>query len=142
MIPLAEASTAETQALKEAYAALNRNDVPGFLGLFAPDVVRIEPPGFPGSGTFRGIEALQALVARQRGKWAEGSCELQRFVVFGQRVVAFVHVRVRLEDETEWREGDIADGFAFRDGKAIHFQTFVDTGEALEWAGATKAEKE
>ena len=133
---------AETKAVKEAYAALNRNDVPGFLQIFAPDVVRIEPPGFPASGTFHGIEALKAILVLNRGKWAEGSCEPERFVVAGDRVVVFVHVHVRLEHETEWREGDIADGFAFRNGKAIHFQTFVDSGEALEWAGAAKSEKE
>lgn len=129
--------TPETRALQQAYDALNRNDLPGFLGIFAPDIERIEPPGFPGDTTYHGIEAFKAHVVTQRGKWAEGGCYPQRFVVAGDRVVVFVHVRVKLEHETEWREGDIADGFAFRNGKATYFRTFVDSGEALAWAGGS-----
>ena len=87
------ALAAETQAIREAYAALNRNDIPGFVG------------------------------------------EPQRFIVAGDRLIVFVHVRVRLKDETDWREGRVGDVYTFRDGKAIEFRTFADERQALEWAG-------
>jgi hypothetical protein len=131
----APALTAETRALKEAYDALNRNDLPGFFRLFDPDVVRTEPSGFPGEGTYHGLEAMKAHATVHRGKWAEGGCEPERFLVAGDRVIAFVHVRVRLKDETAWREGDVADGFRFRGGLAVEFHTFTDVGKALDWAG-------
>ncbi len=131
---------AETKALQEAYDALNRNDVPGFLQIFDPQIERVEPPGFPGSGTYQGIDALKALVELHRGNWAEGGCHPERFLVAGDRVIVFAHVRVKLKDETDWREGDVADVYTFRNGKAIQYRTFVDSEKALEWAGVKDSE--
>lgn len=73
-------------------------------------------------------------ISKGRGTWAEGSCEPERFIVAGDRVIVFIHVRVRLKHETEWREGRIADVYTFRNGKAIQFRTFADERQALEWA--------
>lgn len=132
--------TAEAKAVKEAYNALNRNDVSAFLAIFDPMVERIDPPGFPGGEIYRGIEALRELVTLHRGNWAEGSCEPRRFLVAGNRIIVFAHVRVRLKQETEWREGDVADVFTFSNGKAVQFCTFVDSRRALEWAGVEDPE--
>jgi hypothetical protein len=43
---------AEIEALREAYAALNRNDVAGFVKDFDPQIERIEPADLPGGGTY------------------------------------------------------------------------------------------
>ena len=126
---------AETKALKEAYAALNRNDIPAFVEIFDPQIERIEPDDFPGGGTYHGLAAVMAHISKARGAWAEGSCEPERFLVAGDRIIAFIHVRVRLKHETEWREGRTADVYTFRKGKAVQFRTFVDEQQALEWAG-------
>jgi uncharacterized protein len=126
---------AETSALREAYAALNRNDIAGFVKVFDPQIERIEPADFPLGGTYHGLEAVKAHISKGRGSWAEGSCEPRRFIVAGNRVIVFIDVRVRLKAETEWREGRIADVYTFRNGKAIQFHTFADEQQALEWAG-------
>ncbi len=126
---------AETEALREAYAALNRNDIPAFVTVFDPQIERIEPSDFPQGGTYQGLEAVKAHVLKGRGTWAEGSCEPERFIVAGDRIIVLIHVRVRLKHEMEWREGHIADVYTFRNGKAIQFRTFADAGQALEWAG-------
>ena len=126
---------AETEALKQAYDALNRNDVPGFVEIFDPQIERIEFDGLPGGGTYHGLEAVKAHVSLHRGNWAEGCCKPERFLVANDRIVIFVHVRVRLKTETEWREGDVTDVYTFRSGKAIQFRTFADRDQALEWAG-------
>lgn len=127
----------QTEALRAAYAALNRNDIPGFAAVFDPQIERIEPADFPQGGTYRGLEAVKAHISKGRGSWAEGSCEPERFIVVppGDRIIVLVHVRVRLKHEVEWREGRIADGYTFRDGKAVEFRTFADERQALEWAG-------
>ena len=127
---------AETEALREAYAALNRNDIPGFVKVFDPQIERVEPAEFPQGGTYRGLAAVTAHVAKGRGTWAEGSCEPERFIVVGDKVVVIVRVHVRLKTETEWREGRVGDVFTFRNGKAIQFRTFFDERQALEYAGA------
>lgn len=126
---------AETEALREAYAALNRGDIPGFVKVFDSQIERIEPADFPQDGIYRGLEAVKAHVSKGRGTWAEGGCEPERFIVAGDRIVALIHVRVRLKHETEWREGRAADVYTFRNGKAIQFRTFFDERQALEWAG-------
>jgi ketosteroid isomerase-like protein len=126
---------AEIDAVHKAYAALNRGDVAGFVRLFDASVERIEEfSGF----TCRGLAAMTQHVAEARATWAEGGCEPQRFCVggvAGDRVVVFVDVRVRLKNETPWREGRIADVYTSRNGKVIEFRTFGDERQAVQWAG-------
>jgi ketosteroid isomerase-like protein len=128
---------AEIDAVREAYAALNRGDVAGFVRLFDADVERIEE--FSGFAC-RGLPAMTRHVAEARATWAEGGCQPQRFAVApgerGGRVIAFVDVRVRLKNETQWREGRVGDVYTFRDGKVIEFRTFADVDQAVRWAGA------
>jgi uncharacterized protein len=126
---------AEAEALKRAYAALNRNDIPAFAEVLDPQIERIEPTGFPQSGTYRGIDAVTAHVTRARDTWADGSCEPQQFIAAGDKVVVVAHVHVRLKTETDFRDGQIGDVFTFRDGKAIQWRTFADKQQALDWAG-------
>ncbi len=138
-------SSAHEESLRAAYAALNRNDVAGFIAAFDAEIERIEPSDFPQGGTYRGLEAVRAHVEKGRGTWAEGSCEPLRFIVappseLGERVIVLAQVRVRLKHETEWRIGRIADAYTFRNGKAVQFRTFADEREALEWAGLSAAD--
>ena len=125
---------AETEAIREAYAALNRNDIAGFVAVFDPQIERIEFAESSSGGTYHGLEAVKAHVAQGRSTWAEGSCEPERFIVAGDKIVVFLHVRVRLKDHTEWVEGRTADVYTWRNGKAIQFRTFADKRQALEWA--------
>ena len=126
---------AETEALREAYAALNRNDIPAIVKAFDPQIEWTEPAEYPGGGTYHGLAAVKAHLSQARGTWAEGSCEPERFIVAGDKIIVFVHVRVRLKHETEWREGRLADVYTFRNGKAIQMRAFADRRQALEWAG-------
>lgn len=128
---------AEIDAVREAYAALNRGDVAGFIRLFDASVERIEEfSGF----TCRGLAAMTQHVAEGRATWAEGACQPQRFSVAGNRVVVFCDVRVRLKNETQWREGRTVDVYTFRDGKVIEFRTFTDERQAMQWAGVQDSE--
>jgi ketosteroid isomerase-like protein len=127
--------TAETQALKEMYAAINRNDVPAVIQIFDPRIERIEPADFPMAGTYRGLAAIQEHVEKARATWAEGTCDPDEFIVAGDKIVVFLYVRVRLKHEKEWREGRMADVFTFSSGKAIHWRSFGERQQALEWAG-------
>jgi ketosteroid isomerase-like protein len=130
---------AEIEALKQAYAALNRNDIDGFIMDFDPQIERIEFEGSPEGGSYRGLEAVREHVSQGRSTWAEGSCEPERFVVADDKIVVFCHVRVRLKDQTDWLEGHTADVYTFCDGKVTQFRTFADAQDALDWAGADKA---
>jgi hypothetical protein len=125
----------ETEALKEFFAAINRNDMQAITKDFDPEIVRVEPEGFPTAGTYRGIAEVQEHVTKGRGTWAEGTCEPERFLVNGDKVVVYLHARVRLRNTADWVGGRFADGFVFRSGKIIEYPSFGERAEALKWAG-------
>ena len=125
----------ETEALERFFAAVNRNDMQAMIQDFAPEIVRIEPEGFPTAGTYRGIAEVQAHVTQGRGTWAEGACEPEKFLENGDKVVVYLHVRVRLKGSTKWVGGRFADGFVFRNGKIIQYLSFAERAAALVWAG-------
>ena len=126
---------AEAAALRETYAALNRNDILAAVKAFDPQIEWIEPAERLACGTFHGCPEVTAHLSQSRATWAEGSCEPERLVVAGDKIVVFVFVRVRLKDNVEWNEGRLADVYTFRNGKAIQMRSFADRRQALEWAG-------
>jgi len=127
--------SANTDTIQHFYAAINGNDLHALTRYFHPEIVRIEPQGFPSAGTYRGAREVQEHVAKGRGSWAEGSCEPEQILENGQKVVACVHVSVRLHGSKDRVEGNFADGFLFRDGKILEYHTFGQPSEAFSWAG-------
>ena len=130
----------EVDALKQFFAAINRNDMQAIARDFDPQIVRIEPEGFPTAGTYRGSAAVQENVRTGRGTWAEGSCEPEKFLINGDKIVVYLHAWVRLKGATEWTGGRFADGFVFRNGKITEYHTFGERVQALEWAGIQEQE--
>jgi hypothetical protein len=130
----------ETQALQQFFQAVNRNDIEAITKDFHPDIVRIEPEGFPTAGTYRGIAEVQEHVRKGRGTWAEGTCDPEKFLANGDHVVVYLHVRVRLRGATDWIDGRFADGFLFRKGKILQYLSFGKRAEALQWAGIEDTE--
>ena len=124
----------ETEVLERFFAAINRNDMQAITNDFDPQIVRIEPEGFPTAGTYQGIAEVQQHVAKGRGAWAEGTCDPEKFLVNADKVVVYLHAWVRLKDSTEWTGGRFADGFVFRNGKIIQYLSFGKRQDALKWA--------
>jgi len=125
----------EIEALKRLFAAINCNDLRAVTKDFDPEIVRIEPEGFPTAGTYRGIAEVQEHIMKGRGTWAEGTCEPEKFLENGDKVVVYLHAWVRLKASTEWVGGRFADGFVFRNGKIVQYLSFGERAEALKWAG-------
>lgn len=125
----------EIEALERFYAAINRNDMEAISRDFDPAIVRIEPEGFPTAGTYRGATAVREHVTRGRASWAEGTCEPERFLVRGAKVVVYLHARVRKKGSTAWSSGRFADGFEFCDGMIVKYLSFAERSQALAWAG-------
>ena len=130
----------EIEILKQFFAAINRNNLQGITKYFDPQIVRIEPEGFPTAGTYRGIAEVREHVTKGRGTWAEGTCEPEKFLTHEDKVVVYLHVRVRLKDSTDWIDGRFADGFVFRAGKITQYFSFGERREALQWAGIEEHE--
>jgi ketosteroid isomerase-like protein len=125
----------ETDALARFFDAINRNDMAAITKDFDPEIVRVEPEGFPTAGTYRGIAEVQEHVRKGRGTWAEGSCDPEKYLQNAEKVVVYLHARVRLKTSNEWVGGRFADGFEFRDGKIVRYLSFGERADALKWAG-------
>ncbi len=121
--------------VKELYTALNLGDIPAVIELFDPQIERVEPKGFPTSGTYRGHSELLKHFSQARETWAEGGCYPEQFINLGNKVVVFVHVHVRLKDKIEWIDAHIADGYVLKNSKLLEMHTFFKQEEALEWIG-------
>lgn len=130
-----ERMSTKTQVLEHFFAAINRNDVDAITVDFDPEIVRIEPEGFPTAGTYRGVAEVREHVRHGRGTWAEGSCDAEKILVNGDKAVVYLHARVRLKQSNEWIDGRFADGFVFRNGRIIEYRSFATRTEALQWAG-------
>ncbi|MHB8486289.1 MAG: nuclear transport factor 2 family protein [Candidatus Acidiferrales bacterium] len=126
---------AETEALRKAYAAFNRNDIAATVEALDPQIEWTEPAEFPRGGTYHGHEGVKAYLSQSRAAWAEIHSEPERFIVAGDKIIVFVHVRAKRKDGAEWHEARIADVYTFRDGKAIQMRAFADRRQVLEWAG-------
>jgi ketosteroid isomerase-like protein len=127
--------TTETQVLREVYAAINRNDIPAALQYFDPQIERVEPEGFPAASGIHGLAEVQAHFSQGRETWAEGSCNPERFIFAGNRIIVLLRVRVKLKKTMEWIEGRLADVFTFRNGKILQMRSFAEKQQALDWAG-------
>jgi ketosteroid isomerase-like protein len=130
----------EIEVLEQFFAAINRNDMEGITKYLDPQIVRIEPEGFPTAGNYRGIAEVQEHVMKGRGTWAEGTCQPEKFLTNGDKVVVYLLVWVRLKDSTDWVGGRFADGFVFRDGKITLYLSFGERLDALKWAGIEEQE--
>jgi ketosteroid isomerase-like protein len=127
--------TQAISALRGAYAAFNRGDIAAAVEPFDAQIEWSEPAEFPGGGTYHGREEVKRYLAQSRAAWAEASSEPERFITSANRIVVFVHARVRPKDSKEWQDVRLADVYTIRNGKAIQMRAFADRQEALRWAG-------
>ena len=73
-----EAEAAQ-EALRKAYAAFNRNDIPATCETLDPNIEWTEPAEFPGGGTYHGHAGVRAYLTQSQGQWgmarnAPGRC--------------------------------------------------------------------
>jgi ketosteroid isomerase-like protein len=125
--------------LRGAYAAFNQGDIAAAVAPLATDIEWYEPPEFPGGGTYRGRAGASEYLTQSRAAWADVNSEPERFFLAGDRVVVFVHARVRAHGSTEWLDVRLADVYTFRDGRPVSMRAFADRAEALRWAGLENA---
>ncbi|WP_413557219.1 nuclear transport factor 2 family protein [Bdellovibrio sp. HCB209] len=129
-------NTADIDVVKKLYSGINQNDIDSVMKLLAENIVRVEPDDFPVAGTFKGHSELREHLIKGRSTWAEGSCTPVEFSQHQNRIVALVHVHVRIKDETKWIDAYIADGFSLENGKITEFHSFTSKEKALHWAAA------
>ena len=73
---------------------------------------------------------------KSREAWAEVISEPEQFITAGDRIVVFVHARVRPKGSNAWQDVKLADVYTIQNGKAVQMRAFADRQEALRWAEA------
>jgi ketosteroid isomerase-like protein len=121
--------------LWNAYAAFNRGDIDAALKPLDPQIEGSEPLEFPGGGTYHGLAGVKPYLTQSRAGFEEGASEPEQFIPAGNRIVVFVHTRVRPRDNKEWHDLRLADVCTIREGKAVEMRAFNDRQEALRWVG-------
>jgi len=134
-------------ALRGAYAAFNRGDIEAAVESLDEQIEWTEPADFPGGGTYHGREGVKHYLSQSRAAWAEVNSEPEQFISSGNRIVVFVHARVRPKydkndnnNDNDWREVNLADVYTLSNGKITEMRAFADRQEALKWAGAEKSD--
>lgn len=122
-------------ALGRAYEAFNRGDIDAAVEPLDAQIEWTEPAELPGGGTYRGRDGVKRYLTQSRAAWAEVASEPERFITADDRIVVFVHARVRPQGSNQWQDVRLADVYTVRDGQVIEMRAFADRQEALRWAG-------
>ena len=123
--------------LRDAYAAFNRGDINAAVRILDPDVEWIEPPEFPGGGTYHGVEGAKQYLAQSRASAAQVISEPEQFIPAGNRIIVFVHARVLPKGSNTWQDVWLADLYTFQNGRATSMRAFAHRDDALHWTGVT-----
>jgi ketosteroid isomerase-like protein len=126
--------------LRSAYAAFNRGDIDAAVQSLDPHIDWSEPTEFPGGGTYHGREAAKQYLTNSRSSVAEVISDPEQFIPAGDRIVVFVHARVRPQNSTQWQEVRLADVYLFRDLTPIQMKAFANRQSALDWANTAHPE--
>ncbi len=124
-------------ALRGAYAAFNRGDIEAALEPLDAQIEWSEPAEFPGGGTYHGHDGVRRYLTHSREAWAEGRSEPEEFIPAGDRIVVFVHARVRAKGGSEWQDVRVG-GCLYdqqRQGDPDAGVRGSDRGLALGWGG-------
>jgi uncharacterized protein len=126
--------------LQAAYAAFNRGDIEAAVEPLDPQIEWTEPQEFPGGGTYHGRDGVRRYLTQSRTAWAECTSQPERFIPAGDRIVVFVHARVRAKGSEEWQDVRLADVYTVLNGKVVKMRAFADRREALRWVGMEDAD--
>jgi ketosteroid isomerase-like protein len=125
-------------ALGGAYAAFNRGDMTAAVEPLDAQIEWTEPAEFPPGGTYHGRAGVKQYLKQSRAAWAGVNSEPERFIIAGDRIVVFVHARVRPKGSNHWQDISLADVYTVRNGRVVEMQAFADRQEALRWAEAER----
>ena len=128
-------------ALRGAYAAFNRGDMIAAVERLDVQIEWTEPAEFLGGGRYHGRDGGKQYLTQSRAAWAEVNSEPERFIIAGNRIVVFVHSRIRPKGSSNWQDVSLADVYTVRNDRVVEMQAFADRREALRWVGA-EAERE
>jgi ketosteroid isomerase-like protein len=136
-------SEANIQVVQQAFDALNRRDVDGFLAGTEPDVVQDWSRALgPQRGIYRGHDEVARFLHSWWDAFDESVLVVDELIGAGDQVVAVFHGRQRGRAsgvEVEGRGAVLV--WTVRNGKAVSATLYQERDEALEAAGVSRREE-
>ena len=123
-------ASSNLDAIRRAYDAFLRRDIPRVLAEFDPAIHWVEPdlPGLPWAGTHHGREAVERDVfGRVFARYDEFAMEPQRFVEVGETVVVTGRLRGRARSGARL-DAPFAHVWKLRHGKAVRMENHAGPG--------------
>ena len=115
--------------VRTAYEAFARQDIPGVLATFDPDIEWHTPDELPFGGEVRGHDGVVGFFQSLPTYFEELHVEPDTFVASDDRVVAIGHHRGRIKGQPF--DAGFAMAWIMRNGKAIAFLEYNDSGKIL-----------
>lgn len=118
-----------TQRVKDGYAAFLRGDIPAVLDILADDTEWVSPgpADVPGTGTFRGKQAVLAFFGTLGESVEFQVFDPHEFIAQGDKVVALIHIESTDRRNGRKTVGHAAHVWTFADGKVARLEFFQDT---------------
>jgi|RhiMetdeSRZDD1v2_1073273.scaffolds.fasta_scaffold23870_8 ketosteroid isomerase-like protein len=123
------------EAIKRAYAALNRGDMRTVLGLCHPDVVFDNTNAAFDGVVHRGHEGLVEYFSLGREMWKSQRYEVQDAIPLDEDRVVVLQRTVSVGRDGVETIARNANVFTLKQGKATHIKAFQTKAEALEAVG-------
>ena len=127
-------SQENVEVIRAGYEAFARGDVDAVLSGLDPEIEVRPAPEFPGEDSYHGHTGFLAYSERWLESWEEYRLIPEEFIDVGDRMVV-VHRAVGRGKgsgiDVDVRVGHL---LTFRNGKVLHFVSYLDRGEALRAA--------
>lgn len=131
-------SQTNVELARKGYEALNAGGTEGIAELtelIDPDVEWEIASVAPNAGSYRGIEAVMAVIEDWLGAFDELRIEPEEFIEAGpDKVVVLVRDRGRIKGSDVRVDHRFAHVWTLRNGKLARFQSFFEKEEAFEAA--------
>lgn len=129
-------SQQDVENLRRAWDAWNHGDYESGLSLFDPNVVYVDRVVLDSlEETYHGPEGVMKAWSRWSEPWEHITTEIEEVIDGGDRLVSVHRARARAKSsgiDVDLRYAHVS---RFREGKIIHFESFLDREQALEAAG-------
>lgn len=129
-------SAENVEIARRGYEALNERAWERITAFLAPDCEWEIRSVAPNAGTYRGLDAVRAVIEDWLGAFDELRIEPEEFIDAGpDQVVVLVRDQGRIKGSEARIDHRFAHVWTLRDGKLARFQSFFDKEQALEAVG-------
>lgn len=118
----------DIEVVKEMYRCFAEKDYDQLRKTFAPDIVWVQMPGFPGGGTYRGADDIfKHVFGKFKVEWKDWKAMVTDFSGGKGFVLATGYYEGTFIATSKFVKAEFAHMYRISDGKIVKFQQYTDT---------------